>query len=170
MEGQLLCHCAARFPLGALSPSSIKAHLLTIHEPKCISRSPSAVMNILINDFVFCIHSQCISPEWLQVKLLFFLWVTRRIQYNSLLSVLSVGQLWLEQAPATEMKMRKLHCPAERKKHLKGILFRSLDFQLGGRHCTFSFSANELSEWFSQFSPAVDTWKLTFSTFLNLRL
>lgn len=37
---------------------------------------------------------------------------------NSLLSILSAGQLWLEQVPATEIKMQELHCAEERKRQL----------------------------------------------------
>lgn len=39
---------------------------------------------------------------------------------NSLSSVLSAGEFGLEQALATEIKMRKLHCVEERKRRLVG--------------------------------------------------
>lgn len=42
----------------------------------------------------------------------------------------------------------------------------SLDFQLGARHRTFSFSLDELSAGFSQFSAAAETCKLSLSAIL----
>lgn len=77
-------------------------------------------MNIIINDLVFCVHPQCISPERLQVKFLFSPFGLRGVvcNMNSLLSLLSAGQLWLEQVLATEIKMQKMHCAEARKRQL----------------------------------------------------
>lgn len=47
------------------------------------------------------------------------------------------------------------------------ISVSSLDFQLGARHRTFSFSLNELSAGFSPFSAAAETCKLSLSAILN---